>query len=72
MQVFIQSPESIFQLEGAREAKIPDIATFIQKIVRGVLARRYAKRLKAAYKIAIFYKKCKLRKYVQLLQGTFK
>ena len=50
-QVFIQSPETIFSLEGRREAKIPEVVTFIQKIYRGILARRRVAKMRAALKI---------------------
>lgn len=71
-KIFIQSPETIFKLEQVRESKIPSVVIILQKHLRGVLGRRYAKRLKAAYIIAMYYKKYKLRTFVNLLAGTFK
>ena len=40
-------------------------------IFRGVYTRRFYVRLLAAYRIGVFYRKHKMRKYVRLLEGTF-
>ncbi len=49
-QIFIQSPETLFSLEKAREAKIPFVVTILQKMVRGIQARKFFKQLLAAYR----------------------
>eukprot|EP00095_Tigriopus_kingsejongensis_P004033 maker-scaffold5_size1054832-snap-gene-3.11 protein:Tk04033 transcript:maker-scaffold5_size1054832-snap-gene-3.11-mRNA-1 annotation:"hypothetical protein CAPTEDRAFT_167519" len=71
-KIFIQSPETIFKLEQVRESKIPAVVIILQKHLRGVLARRHAKRMKAAYKIGLYYRKYKLRTFVNLLKATFR
>ena len=70
-KLFMQSPESLFQLEEARERAIPGIVTFIQKVWRGVQARRYFKKLKAALKIGLWYRKCVVKKYVTQICSTY-
>ena len=70
-KLFMQSPESLFQLEEARECAIPGIVTFIQKVWRGVQARRYYKKLKAALKIGLWYRKCVVKKYVTQICSTY-
>ena len=71
-KVFIQNAETVFNLERAREAKIPSIVLVLQTRLRGVLARRVAAKMRAAYRIGLFYRKYQLRTYVNLLRGTFK
>lgn len=70
-KVFIQSPETIFSLEGRREAKIPEVVTFIQKIYRGILARRRVAKMRAALKIGLYYRHYLLRTYVNELVRIF-
>ena len=53
-KLFIQSPESLFHLEEARDKHLPKIAIFLQKIWRGVRARRLYKRMKAALRFVYF------------------
>ena len=53
-KLFIQSPESLFYLEEARDKYLPKIAIFLQKIWRGVRARRLYKRMKAALRFVYF------------------
>ena len=45
---------------------------FIQKILRGVLARRLAKRMRAAYKIGLFYRRVKYLKLIRVLESSYK
>lgn len=71
-KIFVQSPESLFHLEEAREKKLPSVATILQKNWRGWLARQRVKRLRAALKIALAYKRYVARTYFNLVYGTFK
>ena len=43
---------------------MPAIVNFLQKHWRGTLARKFYRRLKAANKIAMYFKKYKARQYV--------
>ena len=71
-KVFIQSPETVFRLEEIRQSKIPDVIIFIQKMVRGVLARRRAAKLRAALKIGLYYRHYVSRAYINQLHKVFK
>merc|ERR1711962_63963 len=70
-KIFIKSPETVFQLEEVRERKLPELIIFLQKMVRGTLARRRAKKMAAALKIGLYYRHYKLRTYVNQLHKTF-
>ena len=50
LQIFIQSPETLFTLENAREARIAYVVTILQKMLRGILARQYFKKLMACWR----------------------
>ncbi|XP_021947488.1 unconventional myosin ID isoform X2 [Folsomia candida] len=69
-KVFIRSPQTLFELENNRQAMIPGIVTFLQKIWRGYLAREYYKRLRAVYRIMGVYRKYKLRTWVTATQRS--
>jgi len=71
-KVFIRSPETIFQLEEIRESVIPRVVTTLQKMVRGVLARRRVAKLRAALKIGLYYRHYVLRTYVEQLHRAFR
>ena len=71
-KVFIQSPETIFRLEGIREQKIPGVVILLQKNLRGVLARRRVAKIKAALKIGLYYRHYVLRTYVNTLYQQFR
>ena len=51
---------------------ISGLVIFIQKILRGVLARRLAKRMRAAYKIGLFYRRVKYLKLIRVLESSYK
>ncbi|KAL7293199.1 hypothetical protein TKK_0013344 [Trichogramma kaykai] len=70
-KIFIRSPRTLFALEKARSDLIPSIVILIQKTVRGFLARRYFRRLKAAYVIGQYYRQYKRRSYIVDLRNTF-
>lgn len=46
-KIFIRKPKELFQLENARQAALPMVATMIQTGYRGHLARAYWKQMKA-------------------------
>ncbi|XP_014215597.1 myosin-IA [Copidosoma floridanum] len=71
-KIFIRSPGTLFALEKARSDMIPGIVVLIQKMARGFMARRYFRRLKAAYIIALYYRQSKRRSYINALRDTFK
>ncbi|KAJ9577049.1 hypothetical protein L9F63_006397, partial [Diploptera punctata] len=66
-KIFIRSPATLF----ARSDLIPGIVILLQKLWRGTLARILYKRMKAALCIMNFYRRCKIRKYVEQLQNSF-
>ena len=51
---------------------ISGLVIFIQKIVRGVFARKLAKRMRAAYKIGLFYRRVKYLKLIRVLDSSYK
>ncbi|XP_039952854.1 unconventional myosin ID [Bactrocera tryoni] len=71
-KVFIRSPKTLFALEQQRNEMIPHIVTLLQKQVRGWIARRNYKKMKAALAIMRAYKTYKLRFYVQDLAQRFR
>lgn len=71
-KIFIKSPKTVFELENRRTERIPQIVIYLQKFWRGALARKYYKKLKAANKIAIAYKKFKARRYINVLLKSYK
>ncbi len=71
-KVFIQNPVTVFELEKIRDSKIPGLVIYLQKLVRGALARRLAKRMRAAYKIGLFYRRSKYQKLFRTLQHSYK
>jgi len=71
-KVFIRSPSTLFKLEQQRSALIPGIVIFLQKMLRGTLARRQYKRMVAARLIWRKYRKYKMRSYINALNSTFR
>jgi myosin-1 len=53
-----------------RQAMIPGIVTFLQKVWRGYLARQFYKRLRAVHRIMGSYRKYKLRSWVTATQKS--
>ncbi|KAL0268992.1 UNVERIFIED_CONTAM: hypothetical protein PYX00_010747 [Menopon gallinae] len=70
-KVFIRSPRTLFALEKARSDLIPSIVTLLQKQWRGTIARKRYKKMKAAYKIMLYYRAYKKRQYINQLEKTF-
>ncbi|ALC39232.1 Myo31DF [Drosophila busckii] len=71
-KIFIRSPKTLFALEQQRNEMIPHIVTLLQKQVRGWIARRNFKKMKAALTIMRAYKTYKLRSYVHELAQRFR
>ena len=51
---------------------VSGLVIFIQKLVRGALARKLAKRMRAAYKIGLFYRRVKYLKLIRVLESSYK
>jgi len=71
-KVFVRSPSTLFKLEQQRMNLIPGIVIFLQKMLRGALARRQYKRMVAARLIWRKYRKYKMRSYIVALNSTFR
>ncbi|WKY02867.1 hypothetical protein Q1695_016283 [Nippostrongylus brasiliensis] len=75
-KVFIRSPQTVFRLEELRSQRIPYVVTFLQKMLRGAIARRRYKETVAVYKIMAAYRRYKLRSYIihviELFRGVRK
>jgi myosin-1 len=71
-KLFVQSPESLFQLEEARDKCLPKLVIFLQKIWKGVQARRLFKKMKAALKIGLYYRHCVRRGYIRQICSAYK
>ncbi|XP_055375494.1 unconventional myosin ID [Condylostylus longicornis] len=71
-KIFIRSPRTLFSLEHQRNEMIPHIVTLLQKQVRGWIARKQFKRLKATIYIQNYYRRYKLRSYIGDLEKKFK
>ncbi|KAH7731291.1 myosin IG protein [Aphelenchoides avenae] len=63
-KVFIASPQTVFMLEEKRSEMLPQIVTFLQKMVRGTQARRHYKQLRAVHIIMNRFRRYKLRSYI--------
>ncbi|PVD30004.1 hypothetical protein C0Q70_09265 [Pomacea canaliculata] len=71
-KIFIRSPQTIFAFEEARDRKIPGIVLFLQKMVRGALARKKARQLRAMYLIMGCFKRYKMRNYILMIVERFR
>ena len=70
-KIFIKDPPQLFSLEEAREKKLPEVATIIQKHWKAALARMRFKRLKAAVRVQRALRSWKSRKWILLVIKTF-
>ncbi|XP_071495589.1 unconventional myosin-Id-like [Diadema antillarum] len=70
-KIFIRTPRTIVQLEEARTRLLPALATFLQKLWRGTLARWRVKKMRAIYLIMAAYKRYVKRSYMNQVQSTF-
>lgn len=71
-KIFIRSPRTLFALENARNELIPGIVTLLQKQWRGYLCRQNYKKMKAALYIMAYYRRYKLRTYIDTLSKKFR
>ncbi|XP_055591962.1 unconventional myosin ID [Uranotaenia lowii] len=71
-KIFIRSPQTLFALEKQRNDMIPHIVTLLQKQVRGWICRQQYKKMKAGIVIMRYYRKYKLKSYVQDLANRFR
>lgn len=71
-KIFIRSPQTLFGLEKMRNDMIPHIVIFLQRQVRGWLARQLYKKMKAAAVLMRWYRRKKLSGYVEELADTFR
>merc|ERR1712232_574949 len=55
---------TLYFIEEKREEAIPILVAKIQAYYRGMIARRYVRKLRAAYKIALYWKH---RKYTAVM-----
>ncbi|CAG0915513.1 unnamed protein product [Notodromas monacha] len=70
-KIFIRSAKTLFELENARARLIPNIVVLIQKMWRGTICRMRYKRIKAARRILLAYRKYRMRKYVTQVLTAF-
>lgn len=69
-KLFVKEPNSLYFLEEKREEAIPLLVAKIQAFWRGVLARRYVKRLRAAIKIKRAWRGAGARKLMVKLEAA--
>ncbi|XP_041478536.1 LOW QUALITY PROTEIN: unconventional myosin-Id-like [Lytechinus variegatus] len=69
-KIFIRTPRTIVQLEEARTRLLPALATFLQKLWRGTLARWRVKKIRAIYLMSA-YKRYVRRSYMNKVKATF-
>jgi len=69
-KLFVKEPNTLYFLEEKREAAIPFLVAKIQAFWRGVLARRYVKRLRAAIKIKRCWRGHHARKLMVKLEAA--
>lgn len=70
-KLFIKEPSTLYFIEEKREETIPLIVAKIQAFYRGMMARRYVKKLRACVKIAKWWRGLKANKYSAALTKAF-
>lgn len=70
-KIFVKSPRTVSRLEQLRAEYIPKIVLFLQKVWRGGLARMRYRKMKAALVIIAYYRRYKVRSYVNHLNRLF-
>lgn len=70
--VFIRSAKTLNQLEKERSEVVVTLTIFLQKLWRGTLQRIRYKKIRALLKIMEYYRKYKLRTYINDLERKFK
>lgn len=71
-KVFIRSPQTLFALEEGRARLLPGIVIFLQKLWRGTICRIQYQKMKAAIVILNYYRRYKMRTYINELQAAFR
>ncbi|XP_021104543.1 unconventional myosin-Id isoform X4 [Heterocephalus glaber] len=70
-KIFIRTPRTLFTLEELRAQMLVRIVLFLQKVWRGTLARMRYKRTKAALTIIRYYRRYKVKSYIQEVAKRF-
>ncbi|KAF1760604.1 hypothetical protein GCK72_008853 [Caenorhabditis remanei] len=71
-KIFIRSPQTVFRMEELRTEQLPNVVTFLQKMVRGVQARERYRRMVAVRRIIGAYRRYKLKSYIWQLINAFR
>lgn len=72
-KIFIRSPQTVFELERRRGEEVErKVVVLLQKRCRGMIDRKFYKRLKAIQRIKGAFKKSKLNSYLSSLVNAFK
>jgi len=71
-KIFIKEPSTLYFIEEKREEAIPLLVAKIQAFYRGMLARRFVKKLRAQLKISRWWRSFKAVKYMTAITGAFK
>ncbi|GAB1296556.1 Unconventional myosin-Id [Apodemus speciosus] len=70
-KIFIRTPRTLFTLEELRAQMLVRVVLFLQKVWRGTLARMRYKRTKAALTIIRYYRRYKVKSYIQEVARRF-
>jgi len=70
-KLFIKEPSTLYFIEEKREEAIPLLVAKIQAYYRGMMARRYVKKLRAYTRIAKFWRLIKTQKYFNSVMAAF-
>ncbi|KAI1729246.1 myosin head (motor domain) domain-containing protein [Ditylenchus destructor] len=71
-KVFITTPRTVFRLEELRSQRLHYVVIFLQKMIRGTLARRQYKQIIAVKVIISRFRRYKLRSYIVDVCNTLK
>jgi myosin-1 len=70
-KIFIRSPQTLFTLESRRTEALPRICTTMQRMWRGAIARKRARRMRAVNRIIAAYRRYKMRAYMFKVRSAF-
>ncbi|KAI4892993.1 hypothetical protein NFI96_015866 [Prochilodus magdalenae] len=70
-KLFVRTPRSLFTLEQERNALIPILVLFLQKVWRGALARMRCRQMRAIYTIMGCYKRYKVKAHFWEVERRF-
>lgn len=71
-KIFIKEPATIFALESLREKELPGLATKMNSVVRGYIARKQHNRSLAVQRIITLFRWARSKKYMVDVIQTFK